>query len=121
MTEAQDLAERYVAVWNERDPVARRHTIEALWVPDGLHYMGAREARGYEALEQRIIGSYEKNVRDAGYLFRAMPNAQALRNVVTFNWQMIRPASEEVLATGLEFLDRRPDGRILCDYQFVLS
>src|SRR5689334_7016347 len=82
----QTLADRYVAVWNETDPAARRQMIAALFAADGVHYVGTREARGYAALEQRITGSYEKNVRDRGNRFRAVPNAQALRDAVTFNW-----------------------------------
>ena len=62
MTTAQDLADRYVAVWNETSAAARRRAIAELWVPDGLHFVGTREARGYDELETRIIGSHEKNI-----------------------------------------------------------
>ena len=119
--DAQQLADRYTAVWNEADPDARRAAIAQLWLPDGVHYVGTREACGYAALEQRIIGSHEKNVRDAGNCFRAMPDAQALRGVVTFHWQMVRPGTQEVLATGLEFLQVDADGRIACDHQFIVA
>jgi hypothetical protein len=66
MTEAEELADRYIALWSETDAAARRKAIAELWTPDGLHYFNTREARGCEALEQRIIGSHEKWVRDAG-------------------------------------------------------
>ena len=81
-----------------------------------------REAKGYAALEQRIIGSHEKNVRDGGYRFRAAPGAQLLRNVVTFNWEMF-PASapEQVAAVGLEFIIMDDQGRALTDYQFIIA
>jgi hypothetical protein len=118
---AQQLAERYVAAWNEPDPAARRDAIAQLWLPDGVHYVTTREARGYAALEQRIVGSHDKNVRDAGFMFRAVKNAQALRDVVTFNWEMIRPPTGEVLAVGLEFLHVDADGRIVTDFQFIVS
>jgi len=118
---AQQLAERYVAVWNEANPAARRDAIAQLWLPDGVHYVATREARGYAALEERIIGSHNKNVRDAGCVFKAVKNAQALHGVVTFNWEMIRPATGEVLAVGLEFLQIDADGRIISDFQFIVS
>ena len=118
---AQELADRYVAVWNEANPAARRDAIAQLWLPDGVHYVATREARGYAALEERIIGSHNKNVRDGGYVFKAVKNAQALREVVTFNWEMIQPATAEVLAVGLEFLWVDADGLIVCDYQFIVS
>ncbi|HEY8289799.1 MAG TPA: hypothetical protein VIG49_11055 [Acetobacteraceae bacterium] len=121
MDEAQTLADRYVAIWNETDPERRRSAIATLWTTDGEHYVGVREARGYDALEQRIIGSYEKNVRDNGYRFRAVKDARALHDVVTFHWEMLQADSQEVIATGLEFLLVDGQDRIRVDYQFVLS
>ena len=120
MDNAQHLADRYAAVWNESDAERRRRAIADLWVPDGRHYVGTREACGYAALETRITGSYEKNVRDGGHRFRATPDARALRDVVTFHWEMLPADSERVVATGLEFLILDNEGRILLDYQFVL-
>jgi len=119
MHDAQTLADRYVAVWNERDDERRRVALAALWVPDGQHYVGDREARGYDALEQRIRGSHEKNVRDNGNRFRAARDGRRLHDVVTFHWEMLPADSETVLATGLEFLIIADDGRILADYQFI--
>jgi hypothetical protein len=118
--DAQQLADRYVAVWNESDAEKRRQAIAELWTPDGLHYVDIREARGYEALEKRIVGSYEKNVRDRGNRFRAK-GARVLRDVVTFFWEMLPAGSETVVATGLEFLIVDDQGRIVTDYQFVLD
>ncbi|WP_158816752.1 nuclear transport factor 2 family protein [Methylocapsa sp. S129] len=121
MNEAQELADRYTAVWNETDPDRRRAAIAELWAPDGRHYVNAREARGYDALEKRIIGSHEKNVRDGGYRFRAVGNARMLRDAVTFNWEMIPAGGDEVAAVGLEFLMVDAERRILVDYQFIVQ
>jgi hypothetical protein len=120
VNDAQELADRYVAVWNETNGEARRRAIAELWVPDGIHYVDTREARGYDALEKRIVGSYEKNVRDRGNRFRAK-DARALRDAVTFFWEMVPAHSDSVLATGLEFLIVDSEGRIRADYQFVLN
>src|SRR3954452_5097625 len=120
MNEAQRLAEQYVPVWNESDPVRRRRAIAELWTQDGEHYVGTREVRGYDALEQRIIGSYEKNVRDGGHRFRAAQDARAVRDVVTFHWEMLPANSDNIVATGLEFLIVGDKGRIRVDYQFFL-
>lgn len=117
----QQLADRYAAVWNEADPAARREAIARLWVPDGTHYVTTREARGHAALEARIAEAHDKNVRTNGHAFRAVKNAQTLRDVVTFNWQMVRPATGEVLAVGLEFLHVDAQGRVVSDYQFIVA
>jgi hypothetical protein len=118
MFDPQMLAERYVAVWNERGEEQRRQAIATLWVPNGQHYVGERQARGYEELEKRIRGSHEKNVRDDGNRFRAAPGARRLHNVVTFYWEMLPADSEVVLVRGLEFLIVNDEGQILIDYQF---
>jgi hypothetical protein len=117
----QDLADRYAAVWNATDRQARESAIAELWAPDGAHYVRTLEVRGYDALEKRIVGSYERNVRDLGNRFRAARNAQALHNAVTFNWEMVAPDGSKVLAVGLEFLLLDDRGRIIADYQFIVA
>jgi hypothetical protein len=121
MFDIQELADRYVAVWNETDADKRRTAIERLWAPGGVHYVRTLEARGYAALETRITGSHEKNVRDGGYRFRPAGEAQSLRDVATLRWEMVPAAGGDVEATGLEFLVVDGDGRILSDYQFIES
>ena len=121
MESTQQLAERYAAAWNEADESKRRAAIAALWSEQGTHYVRDIEARGYAALEQRIKGSHDKNVRDNGNIFRARQDARRLRDVVTFTWEMRPEGSDEVLAVGLEFLHLDAAGRITADYQFILS
>jgi hypothetical protein len=119
MSDPQALADRYVEAWNERDAGERRQRIAALWVTDGVHYVGAREARGYKAIEERITGSHEKNVALAGNRFRAVKDASALRDVITFHWEMLSAHDDAVLAVGLEFLVLNAEERIVIDYQFI--
>ena len=123
LPDAQLLADRYAAVWNEPDQAARRRAIEELWAADGVHYVKDREYRGHLALEERVLGAHDKNVRLAGNRFRATRNAQALREIVEFNWEMLPAHGDQVLAVGLEILvlDLDNDGRILRDYQFIVS
>ena len=118
---AQDLAARYVALWNETDAEARRAAIADLWRPDGMHFVKERIARGHAGLEQRVIGSYEKNVRDKGNRFRARGDAQRLRDIVTFSWDMVPAGTDTVLAVGREFLVLDAEDRIISDYQFIIS
>ncbi|HLN09180.1 MAG TPA: nuclear transport factor 2 family protein [Xanthobacteraceae bacterium] len=120
MNQAQQLVERYVAVWHETDPAKRREAIAALWVPDGVHYVGTREVRGYDALEQRVIGSHEKNVRDGGNRFRST-TVRALRDAVTFEWEMFPAPGGDAVGAGFEFLIVDEDFRIRADYQFIVK
>jgi hypothetical protein len=120
--DAHLIAEHYVALWNETDADKRRAAIEAFFAPDAAHFVGAREAKGYAALEARVIGSHEKNVRDGGFLFRVRPGAQKLRDVVTFHWEMVpRDDPDHIAAVGLEFVTLTREGKSLLDYMFVVA
>ena len=119
MNDAQHLADRYVSVWNEADPDRRRQAIAEIWRPDGQHYVDVREARGYDALEQRIVGSYERNIRDGRHRFRSAPGALGLRDLVVVPWEMMVADSERKVASGLAILIVDSEGRIRTDYQFV--
>jgi len=121
MQATQDLVERYVAVWNETDADARRAAIAGLWRPDGAHFVKEREARGYTGLEQRVVGSFEKNVRGKGNRFRVRADAQRVRDVVTFTWEMVPAGADTVLAVGREFLVLDAEDRIVTDYQFIIN
>ena len=118
--DAQQIADRYVALWNDSNPATRRAAIEQLWLKDGQHYVRTLKAQGYDALEKRVTGSHEKNVRDGGFEFRCQRNVQQLQDAITFNWEMLRPSSGEVVSVGLEFLKIDGAGRIATDYQFIV-
>ena len=118
MLDAQALADRYVAAWNEPDAIKRSCAIAALWAPDALPHQRAREARGYGALSKLILG-VNRNGGQEGVRFRAAPSARKQRDVVMFRWEMLLTESETVLASGLEFLIVNDDGRILVDHPFA--
>src|ERR671910_137000 len=85
---AAELAERYLALWNEPDAERRRRLIAELWTEDGRHILqppqeirgiAARpgigltailEARGYEEIEARVASAYEHWVGSEGLSFR---------------------------------------------------
>jgi hypothetical protein len=118
MLDAQALADRYVAAWNEPNATKRSNAIAALWAPDASHER-AREARGYGALSKLILASPDRNGGQEGIRYRAAPNARLRGDVLTFRWEMLLADTEAVLASGLEFLIVDDEGRILTDHPFV--
>jgi hypothetical protein len=138
MRDSGELADRYVALWNEPDPDRRRQLIAKPWTEDGSHMLqppeevreiAARpgvgltarlEASRHAALETRATSAYEQFVAPGGFSFRRRENVERLADVVKFNWEMVSAAGE-VAAVGLEFLVLAPDGRIWRDYQFIES
>ena len=121
-----ELAERYVAVWNDPDPQSRQSQIAEHWNENGANLTATLEARGsrlaargYEALADRVEQSHNKWIRDNGMVFRSCANATGHDNVVKFNWDMTPAAGGEPVTIGFDFLILDEDGRILDDYQFT--
>jgi hypothetical protein len=135
---AAELAERYVALWNEPDAGRRRRMIAELWTPDGRHILqppqeiraiAARpglaitailEARGYEEIEARAASAYEHWVGSEGLSFRGRDDAERLGDVVKLHWEAVGKVGE-VFSVGLSFLVLAVDGRIERDYTFVVA
>ena len=133
-TKAEQLAERYTAVWMEPDGDRRRKAIADLWSEDAIHilqptkevYEAADEravnptwqVRGHDELEARVTSAYEDFVATGQMSFRSRDGAKRLGDVVTWRWDGVSPDGE-VLGAGLEFVILAADGRIATDYQFV--
>src|SRR5215212_11991583 len=93
---AAELAEKYLALWNEPDADRRRRMIAELWTEDGRHILqppqeiraiaaqpgigltATLEARGYREIEARVASAYEHWVGSEGVSFRARDDADRL-------------------------------------------
>jgi len=134
LKDPNELAERYAAVWMERDGDRRRKAIADLWSDDAIHvlqptqevYEAAEEravnptwqVRGHDELEARVTKAYEDFVASGEMSFQVQGGARRLGDVVTWRWEGVSPDGE-VLGVGLEFVILAADGRIATDYQFV--
>jgi len=117
MQVASDLIERYVAVWNEPDRDARRRRIEGVWAPGGATCYRLLDARGYEAIEARVVGSWERWLREGNYIFRPV-RAIAHDRAIRFEFALVATANGRIEAQGLCYLLLDDEGRIACDFQF---
>jgi hypothetical protein len=97
MLNAQALADRYVAAWNEPDAAKRSSSIAALWAPDAIGYKGLR---GYAALTTVSPAKPGKSAGHESIRYRAAPTARLRGDVVTFRWEMLLADSETVLASS---------------------
>ena len=118
MLDAQALADRYVAAWNEPDAdgALLRHRRRF-----GRPTRSAKRERADTRIRARklTLVAPEKNAGRDGVRYRAAPSARLRGDVVTFRWEMVLAGSETVLASGLEFLIVDDEGRILVDHPFV--
>jgi hypothetical protein len=135
---AGELAEKYLALWNEPDAGRRRRMIAELWTEDGKHVLqppreireiaaqpgigltAILEARGYEEIEARVASAYEHWVGSEGLSFRGRDDAERLGDVVKFHWEAVAKDGE-LFGVGLNFLVLAADGRIERDYTFVVA
>jgi hypothetical protein len=119
MSHAEDLAKRYIHIWNEADPAARRAEVAALWIENGTHYVREREVHGHADLETRVATSHQTNVAERNYWFEPNGGIEQLRDMVKFSWRMVPKGGGAVAATGLIICLLAGDGRIRIDYQFI--
>jgi hypothetical protein len=120
MKDIASIVDRYIAVWNEGDPTERRQRIREVWAPDGTTCYRLMDARGYDAIEQRVVGSWEKWLGEGKHVFR--PKSFGVHhNVIKLEFIMVRVPGEDVEANGLCYLLLNRDGRIEHDYQFNAS
>jgi hypothetical protein len=135
-TATEQLAHRYMALWNEPDADRRRQMIAELWTEGGSQILqppqemreiaaspgiglaATLEARGYAELEVRARSSYDHWVGSEGLSFRARDDADRLGDVVKFHWEAVTNDGETA-AVGLNVLVLAADGRIERNYTFV--
>lgn len=117
MMTPKQVTEDYIAMWHEADPARRRERIAALWSPEGENCNRQSVSRGWDALQTRVTGAWEKWIRDGNYRFRAAREPTSHHNVMKFDWEMAT-ASGERDSGGVSFFVLDADGRILHDYQF---
>ena len=139
-TDTSTLADRYVAMWNEPEPDARRAAIRALWAPGATQLLHSppQDVRdtatslgfvslafivsGHEGLDMRVTRAFEQFVAPGTYVFRrSSAPAQPLPNVVTFGWDMVSVDGGETAGSGFEVIVLDGDGRIISDHQFIAS
>ncbi len=135
---AAELAERYIALWNEPDADQRRRMIATLWTQDGTHILqppqeirgiaaqpgiamtAVLQAQGYEQIEARAASVYEHWVGSEGLRFRGRDDADRLGDVVKLHWEAVAKDGT-VFGLGLSFLVLAADGRIQRDYTFIVA
>ncbi len=115
-----NIAQRYVALWNEDDDEARRAGIEGLFAPEAVHYTPTLVASSYDELEVRIATAFTNWVAEAGYRFDLVGTPLGHHEGVLLRWQMTKVKDGDPLSIGTDFLQLNGDGMIERDYQFIL-
>jgi hypothetical protein len=104
----QQVAERYVATWNETDPVTRRELIDELWAPDARYIDPMAVATGRDAIDA-TIGAVQDQF--AGLTFALTAPVDAHHDQARFGWSL-GPADGEPLVVGFDVAVRDENGQL---------
>jgi hypothetical protein len=107
----QELAERYLAAWNETDPAARRKLVDDAWAEDGSYTDPLVVAEGRDAIDA-TLGAVQAQF--PGLRFRLGGPVDAHHGIARFTWEL-GPADApdaEPLVIGFDVLVADAEGRI---------
>jgi len=108
MTEHTELADRYIAVWNETDPGRRRALIARTWAEAGRYRDPLLAGDGPDGIDAMVAAVHEKY---PGHAFRRTSDVDAHNGQLRFAWELA-PEDGPVLASGVDFGTVADDGRL---------
>lgn len=114
------IAGRYLAVWSEPDPAARRAAIAGLWAPDGTEFTEGHQFQGHEELQSRVARAHQEFVASGRYDVTAAGDVTRHGDIVTFTIQLTDTDGDVAWAARV-FLLLDQDGLIRQDYQLTVK
>ncbi len=109
MTDAQDIAQRYIASWNEADAATRRDMIGSLWTEDARYADPMMKADGPDGISTLIGGVH---TQFPGYRFAVTGQPDGHGPFIRFTWSLAQP-NGPVVARGTDFAAVSADGRLV--------
>lgn len=85
MTQFTQLAERYIATWNETDPTARRQAVDQLFAEDARYVDPLADVQGREAIAATIAAVQQQF---PGFRFRLLGPVDAHHDQARFSWEL---------------------------------
>jgi SnoaL-like domain len=108
MTDYRAVATRYIACWNETDPVARRAIIEETWAPDGRYIDPIANVQGLDEIDATIAAVQSQF---PSFVFRLVGSVDGHGNQCRFAWEL-GPETDDSPVAGFDVAVLSPEGRI---------
>ncbi|MFE5326630.1 nuclear transport factor 2 family protein [Embleya sp. NPDC056575] len=102
------LAERYIAVWNETDPAARRKLVEGLYTEDAGYVDPLVAAVGHDAIDA-TLGAVQSQFPNLVFTLGGAVDGH--HDLARFTWNL-GPAGAEAIVVGFDVIHIAEDGRI---------
>jgi len=103
-----DLADRYLAAWNETDAARRRDLIGRTWTESAVYVDPLMHGEGHAGIDAMIAGV---QARFPGFQFRRVTPVDAHGEHLRFTWEL-GPAGDAALVVGTDFAMVSADGRL---------
>ena len=108
MLDTKDIAQRYIASWNEADAATRTRLVDELWTESARYVDPMMQAEGRDGIAALIGGVHGKF---PGYRFALTGQPDGFGQYVRFSWNLA-PADGTVVARGTDFAEIAADGRL---------
>ena len=100
MTDATNIAQRYIEAWNETDPKRRRSLIDALWTADASFRDPVMQGDGRAGIDAVIEGV---QTRFPGFRFNLIGSADGFGDYVRLSWGL-GPDGADAPLKGTDFV-----------------
>ncbi|MFC8368126.1 MULTISPECIES: nuclear transport factor 2 family protein [unclassified Streptomyces] len=97
MSGFEELARRYLASWNERDPARRRALVDELWTDDAGYVDPIVTAEGRDAIED-VVATAQRQF--PGLVYRPAGKVDGHHDVARLAWELA-PAGGPAVIVGL--------------------
>lgn len=115
MSNPHDIAERYLAIWNEGDDARRRELIAVTWAEDGRYADPLMAGEGRDGIAAMIAGA---RAQFPGHHFSLAGTPDSHGANLRFSWSLA-PEGGGAVARGTDFATLDADGRLACVTGFL--
>ena len=112
----QEMVERYLAAWNEKDAERRRGLVDALWTEDGSYTDPLADASGRAEIDG-LIGAVQQQF--PGFVFTLGGPVDAHHEQARFTWHLGPEGAAEPVVTGFDVAVLNRGGQIRSVYGFL--
>ena len=116
MSTFDELAERYIAAWNETDADARSAAVAALYAEDARYTDPLVDAEGREAIAATIAAVQGQF---PGFEFRLAGPVDAHHDQARFGWELGPAGAQEAPIAGFDVAVRDGAGRLRRVFGFL--
>jgi len=114
MSNPAELADRYIAMWNETDARRRRALIAGLWAEGATYIDPLMQGEGIDGIDAMVAAAQQ---RFSGLVFQLARKAEAVAGTMRLSWHL-GPAGGDAIAGGTDFAIMA-DGRLQAMTGFI--